>query len=729
MMPAMAMGANRSYSKLRNLAILALATLVCLQVARLGFVAAFGSLDQLFSGRGLSSLYLGLKFDLRLVTILFAAPWLLLQAGVERPKRPTLAALFLLASLTCYLALVFIGAMDDRRGRFLLLGFLLMALVQHKVFRDFGLASGRAARAIWAGYAVLNIGFVMAAYGTDFGSFSYNRVRLNGTILVFLRDPLISAQMVWQSYPIVRGAIVAGLLLAALLWGLRRLRGWHDLDLPAKWRWLAYGAVTCFLVMLLWGKQSRYPLRWGEAFDGRDRFVAQAALNPVLLFLETRVSQDVDVDMATVRATHQALADYFGIPKAFDANGEPSLLRSIAPRPLVSGTPNVVFIQIEGLSAYKTNMLGNPLNPTPFLQQLAARSLYLERFFVVMENTGRSMFATLFGIPDVSSTEWTASRNPLIVDQNCLINALDGYEKYYFLGGSANWAQIRAALANNIGGLKIFEEGSYRAPIVDVWGVADVDMLLEGGERLAQAQRPYFAYFHTSGDHPPFTIPPHLRDFHVVAKQPAELQAAGFVGNDEYNSVRLMDYSLAKFFAAQEKSPEFLNTVYVLWADHGIGRGNTDPRFAAVPLSIQHIPAMIFAPGFIKQGRRIAAIGSQLDILPTVMSLLGRETRTQTLGKDMLDPRYAGIAGAFTFSTWQRPAVLGFIHDQHYFIRNPDGKSFLYDLREPREIDHSAEQPQLAAHLSQLTLGFYSWSRYLMERNKLLVQPRGRADK
>ena len=710
-------------SKLRNLSILALVLLVCLQAARLVFLWQFGSLSALLSEAGQHSFYIGLKFDLRLIALMLMPAWLLLRPGTDPARGRWQGALVLALALVVYVCLVVIGSVDDRGGRPWLLGFLLLTLAYHTRCRDHGLSSGPEVRWIWGAYSLFVVGFVLLAFATDFGSFSYNRVRLNGTVLVFLQNPLISAQMIWQSYPVIPGVLAIALLIAGLLWLFGRLRGWQPLRLARGPRWTVNTVVTVALLAMMWGKQSLYPLRWGEVFDGRDRFVAQVALNPVLFFLETRVTSDLGVDLDGVKATHQALADYFGIPKRYDAQGLPSLLRSIEPRPLVTGTPNIVFIQLESLSIFKTSLLGNPLDPTPFLRQLAERSIFFDRFHVVMENTSRSMFATLFGIPDVSGLDWNATRNPLLVEQYCPLNTLNEYEKYYFLGGSANWAQIRAALKNNIAGLKIFEEGSYRASIVDVWGIADVDLLLEGGEKLQQARRPYFAYFQTSGNHPPFTIPPNLPDFQTVEVPQAELAAQGFASIEEFNAVRLMDYSLKKFFAAQERTADYLNTVYVLWADHGISRGTTDTRFAAVPLAIHRIPALIHAPGFIKTGRRVSSVASQMDIIPTVMSLLGRTTVTQTLGRDALDPRFETLGGAFTFSTWQRPPTIGFIQEQNYLVHNPDGSTFLYDLQAQGEQDNAAAQPQKTRELTQLAKGFYAWSRYLMEHNKTPDRP------
>src|SRR5207253_9300511 len=99
--------------------------------------------------------------------------------------------------------------------------------------------------------------------------------------------------------------------------------------------------------------------------------------------------------------------------------------------------------------------------------------LVVTHFFVPEVPTPRSVFGMLTGIPDVNGAT-TASRNPLVVNQHTLVNALEGYEKYYFLGGSANWGNIRGLFTHNIPGLHVFEEGDYDAPQADGWGVSDV---------------------------------------------------------------------------------------------------------------------------------------------------------------------------------------------------------------------------------------------------------------
>lgn len=704
--------------KLRHLALLFLAAVAMMTVARLAFVVTFDSLHRLGTAEGLRGLYLGLKFDLRWAAILVMPPWLLALPGEPTPRRRWLGALLLAAALVAYLGVLWAGMPDDRAGRKWLGAFLLLAAASRWGGGGYGLRSGREARILWAGYALVVTAFTLAAYASDFGSYSYNRVRLNGTVLGFLQNPLISAQMVWQSYPVLRGAILLALPLVALTFALRRMEGWDALPLPALPRRTSHVALTVLLLGLMWGKWSRYPLRWGEAFDGRRSFAAQMALNPALSILETRFIREPGVDLPQVKATHAVLADYFGTRPTFAPDGSPSLVRIQEPRPLVTGTPHVVFIQLESLAAFKTSMGGNALDPTPFLKDLAARSLYFDRFHVVMENTSRSMFATLFGIPDVGPVEINATRNPLLVDQDCVINALEDYDKHYFLGGSANWAQIRAAMKNNIRGLQLHEEGAFKAAPVDVWGLSDADLLLEGQAMVRGSGKPTWSFYQTSGNHPPYTIPKQFTDFQVVKHAPEVLSQAGFVGNDEFNAVRLMDYSVMRFFREAEKDPAHLNTVYVLWADHGMPRGSRDARFGAVPLSIQHIPLIIHAPGFIKAGRVVSTVGSQMDIIPTVMSLLGRRVRLQTLGKDLLDPAFADKAAAFTFSTWQRPATIGLIQGGHYLIHTPEGKTSLFDLGAPTEVDQGDQHPERRARMLALARGFQAWSLYLMTRNK-----------
>jgi phosphoglycerol transferase MdoB-like AlkP superfamily enzyme len=693
---------------------------VAFSLARLGFLTAFEGLHGLRDPDTWRALYLGLKFDLRLAAILVMPAWLLLRAGTPAPVpstwRDRLGPWMLLSALACYVVMVLVAMVDDRAARPILVGFLLLVAGYHFGTSRHGLSS-RGGRWIWGGFAAFLIATLILGYLVDAGTYGYIHTRLNGTLLMFLENATTSLRMMWESYPFGRLAVVLMVLTGAGLWGLRSLtRGLAD-GAQAPWARRTVNVVfTLFLLTLMWAKWSAYPLRWSEAFEAKQSFHAHLALNPILFFLETRQDMDGGFDLNQVKAFQPDLAAYFGIPLQTDAEGLPTLRRHQEPRPLIQGHPNIVLIQLESLAGFKTGVLGNPLKPTPYLDELAAKGIFFDRFHVAMENTSRSMFATLFGIPDVSSVQ-NATRNPLLLDQHSALSVFDEYQKSYFLGGSANWAQMRGVLKNNFKDLKLYEEGFFKGPKVDVWGVCDADLLLEAQDVLAQEQAPYWAYIQTSGNHPPFTIPKHLKDFQVERKASPELERAGFVDNEEYNAVRLMDYSLRKFFEKAEKSPGFANTVYVLWADHGIPRGMTDQRFGDLALAVHHIPCVIYAPHLLKP-QRISTVGTQMDLLPTLASLLGHPLEHQSLGKDLLDPAWAGKAAAFTFTTFRRPARVGLIQGEWYVNVEPDGRSALYRLDEPAQRDHSAEEPERARAMTRLGQGFHQWSKFLLSHNK-----------
>ena len=110
---------------------------------------------------------------------------------------------------------------------------------------------------------------------------------------------------------------------------------------------------------------------------------------------------------------------------------------------------NVIVIFMESLAWNKTSMTNPDIDPTPFINALSKRSVLFNHFFTPTSATARAVFATVTSIPDVTSFK-TSSRNPLIVDQHVIANALTDYEKYYFIGGSSSWGNIRGILEHNI---------------------------------------------------------------------------------------------------------------------------------------------------------------------------------------------------------------------------------------------------------------------------------------
>ncbi len=492
---------------------------------------------------------------------------------------------------------------------------------------------------------------VLLLYAADFGSYSYIHQRLNAGVLEFLRNPLISLHMVWESYHVVLFGLTILAVVVLIAFAARRSTHMPKRQAGASWL-LAIALLAC-----IYGKISRYPLRWSDAYFSRNPFIGELALNPAQYLFETMREKPAGYDEAGLRRLYPIVTQYLGIthPDAKTLN----LQRQPPVHSQTTGTPNIVLIQLESFAAFKTGSFGNKMDASPNIDDLASHGYLFTQHFSPSEKTARALFSVIFGIADVSP--WQASaHNPLTVNQQSIINDFTGYEKFYFLGGSANWSNIRGMLAHNLGDLHMYEEGSYRAPAVDVWGISDEELFLAANEVLRTQQKPFFAIIQTSANHRPYTIPKQTHGFPVRHLNEDVLRANGFESNDEYNSFRYLDHSVGLFLQAARRERYFDNTIFVLYGDHGTRTGAPAGQQQEGDLSqvAYHVPLIIYAPRFLTTPRRIDTPSSHVDILPTVASLCGRPYTDRTIGIDVLDPALAGRSAAFIFTTFHDPPDL-----------------------------------------------------------------------
>ena len=558
----------------------------------------------------------------------------------------------------------------------------------------------------------------------DLGHYGYLETRLNAAALQYIEDPKVSGRMMWESYPVGWGLL--GLVLVALgTWfGVRALLRRPAFSTPtsvAGWRRVVVGGL-CGLVVAggVYGKLSYYPLRWSDAYFSTNAFVSNLALNPVLLFADTLKNRRQSFDVEAVRASYQLVADYLGVEER-----DPERIvfaRKVRPAGLVGGRRvNVVIILIESLATYKVGCFGNPMHATPAFDALARDGVLFRRFFVPSHGTARSVFTLLTGIPDVEVNE-TSSRNPLAVHQHTIVNAFEGYEKLYFLGGSATWGNVRGLLSGNIVDLHLYEEGDYDAPRVDVWGISDLSLFEAANRRFRElGERPFFAVIHTSGHHRPYTIPEDHRGFVKVEADETALRKAGFVSLPELNAFRFLDHSLGWYFEAARKEAYFANTVFVLLGDHGLPGSAAHLPYGTAELALVRfqVPLLIYAPGLLGPGREVQTVASEVDVLPTVASLVGVPYLNTTLGRDLFDPRSDSNRFALTLTDQYRVPEVGLLGERFY-LRMPreGGVATLHDLTAVDPVaDVAAEHPEEAARLQRLCRGLYETARYMIRHN------------
>ena len=318
-------------------------------------------------------------------------------------------------------------------------------------------------------------------YTADFIHYAYVHQRLNASILSYIDNPLISMQMMWQSYPIITIIII----FLVVEWVLYKFISFtYQLSDKYERTGSQFKNIiiqTIFFIILLYAaigniiyKGGQYPLRWSNAYSLGSDYKANVALNPMQSFFSTLNFRSSKIDTDLIKKNYNVIADYLTIPSnEQDAqNLQFARIHNPVNNNLEASTiKNVVLVICESFSAYKSSMMGNPLNTTPYFNDMKKQGVYFNRAFSPAYGTARGVWAVLTGTPDVLEGK-TSSRNPLAVDQHSIIADFKNYEKYYFLGGSASWANIRGVLTNNISDLKIFEQGSYQSSEIDVGELA-----------------------------------------------------------------------------------------------------------------------------------------------------------------------------------------------------------------------------------------------------------------
>ncbi|RYY21500.1 MAG: LTA synthase family protein [Chitinophagaceae bacterium] len=576
-------------------------------------------------------------------------------------------------------------------------------------------------RKIWLNLLGVLAFLLLFFYTIDFAHFSYLNQRLNASVLNYLEDTSISLGMVWESYPVIRLILVILLVTFAFAWLLRLLfRKIARADSRPTKRTRITSFIAVFLVcgICIFGRFNQYPLRWSDAFALGSDYKANLALNPFESFLNSLKFRKSTYDLDRLRELSPVLREFLGIRPG--AGVELNFARTAEPRSdAIKTRPNIVLVLCESFSGYKSSMWGNPLNTTPFFDSLSRKGLFFDHCFTPTYGTARGVWATVTGIPDVEMPT-TASRNPLAVNQRTIINEFKNYGKFYFLGGSSSWANIRGLLTNNIDGLNMYEENSYRSPRIDVWGISDKNLFLEANEVLAKQDSPFFAIIQTADNHRPYTIPEEDRaTFQTVDVPVDSLKKYGFETLAELNAFRYTDFCFEQFFNAARKEKYFENTIFAFIGDHGIP-GNASAilpeAWTSQRLAAEHVPLLFYSPGLLP-ARRIGTICSQIDILPTLAGLLDAPYLNTSLGRDLLDTATSGMGAAFIFDPDY--AQTGVVMGDHFFRTQLKTKQVEFvSIRNNDKAEKQDDNEVVMKKMKLLSDAIHEASKYLILNNK-----------
>lgn len=302
----------------------------------------------------------------------------------------------------------------------------------------------------------------------------------------------------------------------------------------------------------------------------------------------------------------------------------------------VMNKKNVVVLIVESFGREYIGSLNRDLDGgkyrgyTPFVDSLLTHSLTFEYTFANGRKSIDAMPSTLSSIPMMVEPFFLtpASMNDLTGLAGMLHDK--GYYSAFF-HGAQNGSMGFEAFARATGYDKYFGRTEYNADTKGggdadfdgMWAVWDEPYLQHVVRMVNGFKQPFVASVFTASSHHPFKVP---------EQYGATFKDEG--GQPIHKCVRYTDMALRKFFEAASKQPWYKNTVFVLVADHT--NQNTHPYYKT-DQGLYSIPIIFYTPdGSLETGVKQGVIAQQIDVLPTLMGMLGYDKPYIAFGCDLL---------------------------------------------------------------------------------------------
>ncbi|MGB3835340.1 LTA synthase family protein [Castellaniella sp.] len=508
--------------------------------------------------------------------------------------------------------------------------------------------------------------------------------RPNRLYLDYLKYPKEVFGMLWKGYKTVLAAAVLAMALAAWLGHMLFASAAPNI-LPAwPWRIALTLLAGALIVLAIRGTLGHRPINPASVAWCGDSLLNTLPLNSfynVLFALyaikNERSAADVYGNLPDDRL--QALVCQFanippGPPDLPTLHHQPASQHPSRPK-------NLVLIVQESLGAQYVGNLGGA-NLTPNLDKLAAQGWNFTQAYATGTRSVRGLEAVTAGFPptlsDAALRLANAQSNFFTLAQ---LLRKHGYRSRFIYGGEAHFDNMKSFFLGN-GFDELHDLPSFESPaFVGTWGASDEDMFNKLHDLLStDTDQPTLHLAFSVSNHTPWEYPAGRI---AVEGDPATVQ----------NTVRYADWAIGQFFEQAQKSAYWEDTVFLIVADHDSRVGGAQ----RIPLRHFHIPALILGAGVpAMQDPRII---SQIDLPPTLLSLIGIDDAHPMIGHDLTQDGTGGRA------MMQYEDHYGYLQEDTLVVLEPHQEALLFRYTAP---DHYAPLPQDPA-LAEIALAHALW--------------------
>lgn len=390
---------------------------------------------------------------------------------------------------------------------------------------------------------------------------------------------------------------------------------------------------------------------------------------------------------------------------------------------------NVIVMSLESMQTFTIGAKVNGKEITPFLNQYIKESYYFDHFY---HQTGQGKTSDAEFIIDNSlypldrgAVYFTHANNEFMGTPE-LLKDKGYYSAVFHANNKSFWN--RNVMYPTLGYDRYFNEVDYDINDENSvnWGLKDEDFFQQSLPLLNQIKQPFYSRFLTLSNHYPFTLDPE--------DQFIDQYNSGDETLDRYvTTVRYMDESIKHFIDGLKSSGLYDNTIIVMYGDHyGISENHNRAmaqflgKEEITPydhMDLQRTPLIIHLP---KQetGKTISKIAGQIDVKPTILHLLGVDTKTDIeFGKDLFSPNHP------QFTVFRDGS---FVTSKYYYVA---GSTTFYDrfTGEKVEVDEQESKQLIDKAKKELTLSdnivygdlfrFYSNNKYKTGTMKTITEP------
>lgn len=478
--------------------------------------------------------------------------------------------------------------------------------------------------------------------------FSFVKRHTGSELWLAIYDVDLLMSLVRSNYAWLVGVLVA--VSAVMGWGIAKLVDKYY-QKPSRARWEYGCCVVLAMVILFFAFRGHFgfrfrPLTVADAYQEGSVPQGNLILNGVFCIYKSLSKRYAPLPEAVpVQESLDRAKQLLTSSEEKFISDEYPLLRQRVKFNATGKGYNLVILLLESWQYRYTDALaGTHYGATPILDELIEQSIVFDQFYASGQRSINGAGTVMTGVAQLAGLPYF-SLGLEVYHFTGLAQLLSktGYDTIF--AQPAPWNSAKVGLVAQLAGFQEIygrENMTSRLDYTIPGLISDYDALQFLAEKLAGRSRPFAAFFFSAATHPPFgKIHPNFDQF------PWEGEDKGYL-----NALSYMDWSIGQFVERLKKQGQYDNTIFIIVADHTLGWGENGDLYTRF-----HIPLFIHAPKLLS-ARRSAKVGSQVDILPTVVDLLQVQVPYAAMGNSLLDT----TAQRFAFSSqdgrvleWVRP--------------------------------------------------------------------------